>query len=114
MLVLGRTEPAVDVLEADPAQHGDAVPAAVAVVRGLVAERRRTPARGNAVVGLLGLLHAQNIGLVRVDPVEDPRHASGERVDVPSRQAHRPGHSVHDTNRRSASHAVCPPTDAVP
>ena len=75
------------VVEPDPAQDGDAVPAALAVVHRLVAERREGQRREGGV-GQLGLLHADDVGLALGQPLLDPLEAGVEGVDVPGREAH--------------------------
>ena len=76
-----------DVVEADPAQDGDAVPPALAVVRGLVARAAKASA-GKARVGQLRLLQADDVGLALGQPLLHPLEPGVEGVDVPGREAH--------------------------
>ena len=73
--------------DADPRQHGDTVPLALAVVGGGVAERLEGQ-RGEAVVGQLRLLHADDVGLHLRQPRLHPGLADPQRVDVPGRDPH--------------------------
>jgi hypothetical protein len=67
-------EPALDIAQADPRDDGDAVVAALAVGRGLVAELIQLIVRKGRV-GDLRLLEAQNIRLDPLQPLADPRQA---------------------------------------
>ena len=58
-----------------------------AVVGGLVAERLEGEGR-EAVVGQLGLLHAEDVGLHLGEPLLDASQADLQRVDVPGGDAH--------------------------
>ena len=71
-----------------PAQDGHAVPLAEAVVGALVAQGLEGQGR-EGVVGQLGLLHAEDVGLDLGDPLLDTVQPGLQRVDVPGGDAHR-------------------------
>ena len=109
------------VVEADPAEDGHAVPAPVAVVRRLVAERGERR-RGEGRVGQLGLLQAQDVRLGRtsIHSSTRGRRAFSEltfqvamRTGVPVSARSRSSASTM-TKSRSASQASSPPTVARP
>ncbi len=70
-----------------PGQDGDAVPAAVAVMGRLVAERRECHG-GESGVGHLRLLQADDVGPRVREPVLELAEAGLQRVDIPGRDAH--------------------------
>ena len=71
MVVVGVPKPGVTSSRPDPADDGHPVPAAVAVVGRLVAERGERSV-GEGGVGLLGLLQAEHVGLVRTRSTPRP------------------------------------------
>ena len=81
-------EAARDVVDTDARQDGDAVPLALTVVHRVVAEGRERELR-EALVGELGLLQAQDVGLGVPEPLLDARQAGLQRVDVPGGDPHR-------------------------
>ena len=101
-------------MEAHAAGDGDAVPPTLAVVRDLEAELLEPCERELGVV-LLGLLEAEDVGVVLVDPAGDSIPACRERVHVPRRDPH-PASSpaLTTTKSSSASQQRSPSTVAVP
>src|SRR6185369_4206236 len=76
-------------VEGQPRQHGDTVIALHAVHQHVaVAERREGLAR-EMLVGALGLLQAEDVGLVLFDEAAHEIEAQPHRVDVPGRQRQR-------------------------
>ena len=69
-------EPRHHVVEPDPGQDRDAVPARLAVHGGLVAAAGQVGAEqlAEGVVGELGLLQAHDVGLALVQPGQQPRY----------------------------------------
>ena len=84
-------DPGDDVVEPDPGQDRDPVPRRLAVGGGDVAAVGELVAEqlGERVVGELGLLQADHVGLALVEPGQQPRQPLLERVDVPGRDPHR-------------------------
>ena len=81
------TQAGRDLGQPDPAGDGHTVPPAVTVVDRLVAQRGECPVR-KGCVGLLGLLHAQDVRLGVADPLLHPGEPGAQGVDVPGGDAH--------------------------
>ena len=87
-----------DVVEADLRQDRDTVPLPLAVVGALVAHRLERQRR-ERIVGELGLLEAQHVGLHLGEPLLDPFQTGAQRVDVPGDE--------RITSRTAPAGAVC-------
>ena len=92
---------------------GHAVPAPVAVVGRLVAEVGEG-GLGEGVVGLLGLLQADDVGLVGLHPLHHQRQAGTERVDVPGGEPHAGQASRIDEDEEEVGLAGRLPADVGP
>ena len=79
-----------DVLQPDPREDRHPVPLRLAVAGELVAAAGELFAeqRVERVVGELGLLQADDVGLALVEPGQQPRHPLLDRVHVPGRYPH--------------------------
>ncbi len=84
---VGPWHPEDHVVETDPRHDGDAVPAALAVVGSLVAQRGQGEV-GEGGIGQLGLLEAEHVGLGVCQPLLDAWLPDVQRVDVPGGDAH--------------------------
>ena len=87
VIVIGCPEPLHRVDHPDPTDDGHAVPLALAVVDRLVAELGEGGGREGGI-GLLGLLQAEDVGPVGLDPGGDQGETGAQRVDVPGDQPH--------------------------
>ncbi len=92
---LGAVEPGGDVGDAGAGQDRHAVPLPGPVVHRVVPEALEGQLR-ERVVGELGLLEAQDVGLGVLQPLLDPGEAGLQRVDVPGGEAH----SILEPTRR--------------
>src|SRR2546430_14513799 len=92
---LGAVEPGGDVPDAGARQDRHTVPLPGPVVHGVVTERLEGQLR-ERVVGELGLLQAQDVGMRVLEPLLDAGEAGFQRVDVPGGEAH----SVLEPTRR--------------
>ena len=81
-------------IDGQAAEHGHAVPAPLTVVDQLEAAHPEGE-EWRIVVGELGLLHQQHVGLATLEPLHDAIHARLQRVDIPGCYAHAAIMSVH-------------------
>jgi hypothetical protein len=99
-------QPLDHVREADPRQQRHPVPATQPMARDLVAQGV-DDAGGEVGVSALRLLQAHHVRGGLLEPLHQPRHAGGHRVDVPRRDPHRPSsRSVFDVHRRGAQRSL--------
>ena len=101
-----RRETGPGLLDPDPRQDGDAVPTAVAVMGGLVAQGRERQG-GKSGIGHLRLLQAQDVGLCVAEPLLELAETCLQGVDVPGRDAH-PDSVACRRPRRNAARCWAP------
>jgi len=77
-----------DVVERQLGQDGDAVIALHAVIGEVGIAQGAAAIGGKQLVGDLGLLQADNVGIERGDDLGQQRQPQPQRIDVPGNQAH--------------------------